>query len=226
VPALSSHRQLPHYPLASRLRHRFCARLHPHRPPSPSHRANSPLPRRTSWLGTRFGAYSHTTQVLRERFPPPHRPPCLCPSKSLTPQSAPSTRAAARVYVPSAPCLHLCDETPANRPLLIAKTSSGHAQSGRIPSPPTLPSALLTLRQFKENPDAWLLVDKILQDAQYPQTKCKWVIRGSGWDVAPLTLRRLGAAGPRQCHHDKMEGASARPVSRYARQHTGSWTSS
>ncbi|KAF2872476.1 CRM1 C terminal-domain-containing protein [Massariosphaeria phaeospora] len=28
-----------------------------------------------------------------------------------------------------------------------------------------------TLNQFKENPDAWLLVDKILQDAQYPQTK-------------------------------------------------------
>ncbi|KAK3055393.1 Karyopherin transporter [Extremus antarcticus] len=28
-----------------------------------------------------------------------------------------------------------------------------------------------TLNQFKENPDAWLMVDKILQDAQYPQTK-------------------------------------------------------
>ena len=26
--------------------------------------------------------------------------------------------------------------------------------------------------QFKENPDAWLLVDKILQEASYPQTKC------------------------------------------------------
>ncbi|KAF2809680.1 uncharacterized protein BDZ99DRAFT_571454 [Mytilinidion resinicola] len=31
--------------------------------------------------------------------------------------------------------------------------------------------AQATLNQFKENPDAWLLVDKILQDAQYPQTK-------------------------------------------------------
>ncbi|KAF2794351.1 hypothetical protein K505DRAFT_374711 [Melanomma pulvis-pyrius CBS 109.77] len=31
--------------------------------------------------------------------------------------------------------------------------------------------AQATLNQFKENPDAWLLVDKILQEAQYPQTK-------------------------------------------------------
>jgi exportin-1 len=31
--------------------------------------------------------------------------------------------------------------------------------------------AQATLNQFKENPDAWLLVDKILSDAQYPQTK-------------------------------------------------------
>lgn len=28
-----------------------------------------------------------------------------------------------------------------------------------------------TLNQFKENPDAWLMVDKILQDATFPQTK-------------------------------------------------------
>ncbi|KAK8210264.1 Karyopherin transporter [Zalaria obscura] len=32
-------------------------------------------------------------------------------------------------------------------------------------------AAQATLNQFKENPDAWLMVDKILQDAQYPQTK-------------------------------------------------------
>nr|POE52105.1 exportin-1 [Quercus suber] len=31
--------------------------------------------------------------------------------------------------------------------------------------------AQASLNQFKENPDSWLLVDKILQDAQYPQTK-------------------------------------------------------
>ncbi|KAF2479970.1 CRM1 C terminal-domain-containing protein [Neohortaea acidophila] len=31
--------------------------------------------------------------------------------------------------------------------------------------------AQATLNQFKENPDAWVMVDKILQDAQYPQTK-------------------------------------------------------
>ncbi|ORY12240.1 CRM1 C terminal-domain-containing protein [Clohesyomyces aquaticus] len=35
----------------------------------------------------------------------------------------------------------------------------------------TQKQAQATLNQFKENPDAWLLVDKILQDAQYPQTK-------------------------------------------------------
>ncbi|KAK5116681.1 Exportin-1 [Meristemomyces frigidus] len=31
--------------------------------------------------------------------------------------------------------------------------------------------AQASLNQFKENPDAWLMVDKILADAQYPQTK-------------------------------------------------------
>ena len=31
--------------------------------------------------------------------------------------------------------------------------------------------AQTTLNQFKENADAWLMVDKILQDATYPQTK-------------------------------------------------------
>ena len=28
------------------------------------------------------------------------------------------------------------------------------------------------IEQFKENPDAWLMVDKILESAAYPQTKC------------------------------------------------------
>ncbi|KAI9739393.1 MAG: Karyopherin transporter [Claussenomyces sp. TS43310] len=32
-------------------------------------------------------------------------------------------------------------------------------------------AAQATLNQFKEDPDAWLLVDKILQEAEYPQTK-------------------------------------------------------
>ena len=31
--------------------------------------------------------------------------------------------------------------------------------------------AQTALNQFKENPDAWLMVDKILQDATYEQTK-------------------------------------------------------
>ncbi|KAF2161553.1 hypothetical protein M409DRAFT_69661 [Zasmidium cellare ATCC 36951] len=32
-------------------------------------------------------------------------------------------------------------------------------------------AAQASLNQFKENPDAWLMVDKILQEAEYPQTK-------------------------------------------------------
>jgi len=32
--------------------------------------------------------------------------------------------------------------------------------------------AQLALNQFRESPDAWLQVDKILQEAEYPQTKC------------------------------------------------------
>jgi hypothetical protein len=31
----------------------------------------------------------------------------------------------------------------------------------------------LTCPQFKENPDSWTLVDTILKDATYPQTKCR-----------------------------------------------------
>lgn len=30
--------------------------------------------------------------------------------------------------------------------------------------------------QFKENPDAWLMVDKILESAAYPQTKCTTIL--------------------------------------------------
>jgi hypothetical protein len=50
--------------------------------------------------------------------------------------------------------------------------SPSDAEPGMLPKPPMLRVALLTRKQFKENPDAWLLVDKILQEAQYPQTKC------------------------------------------------------
>ena len=31
-------------------------------------------------------------------------------------------------------------------------------------------SAQASLNQFKENPDSWLMVDQILENAQYPQT--------------------------------------------------------
>lgn len=47
------------------------------------------------------------------------------------------------------------------------------------PQPSALPFSPANLGQFKENPDAWLLVDKILQDAQYPQTKCESANRWS-----------------------------------------------
>lgn len=58
-----------------------------------------------------------------------------------------------------------------------AKTGSSYTEPGKSQAlkqlqssiPPTRANHLL---QFKENPDAWLMVDKILQDAQYPQTKC------------------------------------------------------
>lgn len=43
---------------------------------------------------------------------------------------------------------------------ICAKQSHASVQSAKI------------RKQFKEDPDAWLLVDKILQDATYPQTKC------------------------------------------------------
>jgi hypothetical protein len=138
-------------------------------------RAHRQLPNHTPRLGTRFGIYTHTPQVHRELFPPSYRPPCLSPSKSLTPQSAPSTRAAARLYVLQSALLHLSEKTPANHRLSTAKNCASHAEPGRISPRHALHPALLTPQQFKENPDAWLLVDKILQDAQYPQTKCKWV---------------------------------------------------
>ncbi len=39
--------------------------------------------------------------------------------------------------------------------------------------PPTMQQKLAesALNQFKEDPDAWLIVDKILSEATYPQTK-------------------------------------------------------
>lgn len=46
--------------------------------------------------------------------------------------------------------------------------------------------AELTLNQFKENPDAWLMVDKILQSAQYPQTKCEKPHTPCLWDKPRL----------------------------------------
>ena len=54
---------------------------------------------------------------------------------------------------------------------MTAKTSPSGYEPGT--SSYDSPPISLTPLQFKENPDAWLMVDKILQDATYPQTKCK-----------------------------------------------------
>ena len=58
---------------------------------------------------------------------------------------------------------------------LIAKASPADAQPGiaRHIRPQYRNTPLNLRSQFKENQDAWLQVDKILQEAKYPQTKCK-----------------------------------------------------
>ena len=97
-----------------------------------------------------------------------------------------------------------------------AKASPSNPKPGRQFSPTTfLLSTLLTATQFKENPDAWLLVDKILSDAQYPQTKCEYKVVGVNIVGPVLTLARPGIASPRQRYHDEVESTSSRSVSRY-----------
>lgn len=54
-----------------------------------------------------------------------------------------------------------------------AKASTEHTQSSNINTYLVSGTVVADIfYQFKENPDAWLLVDKILQKASYPQTKC------------------------------------------------------
>ena len=63
-----------------------------------------------------------------------------------------------------------------------AKASAEHAQPGNARSlSVSAPILADMLFQFKENPDAWLLVDKILQEASYPQTKCQLAIDAMRW---------------------------------------------
>ncbi len=54
-----------------------------------------------------------------------------------------------------------------------AKTSPEHPEPGTSQKYEPQAYQRLMRFQFKENPDAWLLVDKILQEATYPQTKCE-----------------------------------------------------
>jgi hypothetical protein len=70
------------------------------RAPDPYTPTTSPHPSRpepTQKLAPSFLAYKHTAKVHREPFPLLSCPTCLSPSKSLTPQSVPSMRAAARL---------------------------------------------------------------------------------------------------------------------------------
>lgn len=46
------------------------------------------------------------------------------------------------------------------------------------------------LVQFKENPESWLLVDQILKESSYPQTKCE--LGGSMTSRAKLNKIDLG----------------------------------
>jgi hypothetical protein len=80
-----------------------------------------------------FLAYKHTTNAIGELFPPRCCPPCLCLSKSLTPQSAPSTRVVARLYVLSGISDDDLWENTADMTALTAKTSSSYTEPGRLP---------------------------------------------------------------------------------------------
>ena len=45
------------------------------------------------------------------------------------------------------------------------------AGPANLSSPAQQKTAEAALNQFKEDPDSWLMVDKILSEATYPQTK-------------------------------------------------------
>ena len=71
------------------------------------------------------------------------------------------------------------------RVIVIAKSCPSRSEPGTstITDPPNC-AAILTNRslQFKEDPDAWLMVDDILSRATYEQTKClhpPWFDTGS-----------------------------------------------
>ena len=75
-------------------------------------------------------------------------------------------------------------------------SASPEIRSGIIPTDPF---------KFKENPDAWLLVDKILQEASYPQTKCETQYLSMSRAVAEILRYRSPGLGQR--YHDKVEGS-------------------
>ena len=89
-----------------------------------------------------FWGHHHLGQPHRQLSPRQRSPPCLCPLRSSTPQCAPSTRAAAKQYVPRvAAHAHAHahgsrDHREANEPLSAAKASSGDTEPGRLSTRP------------------------------------------------------------------------------------------
>jgi hypothetical protein len=81
-------------------------------------------------------------------------------------------RAEAMLYV-SIAYWDFCPECKLTHLFILAKTGAGHAQPGTFGTCNKLLCTSTDEIQFKENPDSWLLVDQILEKAQYPQTKCE-----------------------------------------------------
>lgn len=67
--------------------------------------------------------------------------------------------------------------------------------------------------QFKQNPDAWLIVGNILQESSYPQTKCAIsTLEYVDWNCADDS--RSCSPSSWRCNHDSMEGSTERTMSR------------
>ena len=67
--------------------------------------------------------------------------------------------------------------------------------------------------QFKENPDSWIMVDKILESASYPHTKCLHHNQSFSTGIA-VDKKRPWTTGIGQRHQNPMESTSKRATSR------------
>jgi hypothetical protein len=108
------------------------------------------------------------------------QPTCLrtCPRPTPAPTPSPCTPKGAVLALFANKCTQHHPRARRHRALFLrgprrdAEAGTGDAQSGRRYRPAWSGDADAT--QFKENPDSWLLVDQILSEAQYPQTKCAY----------------------------------------------------